>query len=111
MRNFNGGFSLASQDIRDWINQGKIITKLDESKIQPSSFEPTIGGEIFILDQGYGIFRPDTNESVYNTLLRLPVKRRQKVDITKGFEIKKGFTYLIPLEEKIRLEGDEYVKS
>src|SRR3989338_3061004 len=103
---------LASQQIREHIKNGKIVTStLDESRIQPSSFEPSIGNELFILDTESGLFRPNERETVYRTLLQLPKRRRQKVDISGGFELKKGFTYLAPLEEKVRLDEHEWIKS
>jgi dCTP deaminase len=106
------GFCLASQQIRQKIAEGRLITTLDEARIQPSSFEPTIGSELFILDtETEGIFRPNTREKIYRTLLQLPGRQRKRVDISDGFELKRGFTYLVPLEEKIRLAAGEYVKS
>lgn len=102
------GYCLVSQQIRERINSGKIVSKFDESRIQPSSFEPIIGNELFILDD---VFRPQENETIYRTLLQLPGRRRQKVDTTNGFEMKKGFTYLIPLEERIVMAESEYIKS
>ena len=104
---------LVSQDIRKWIQEGKIIVpKFDESKIQPSSFEPTLGEELFILDtESSGLFRPNRSETIYRTLLQLPGRQRKKADIREGFEMKKGFTYLVPLREKIKMSELEHVKS
>jgi deoxycytidine triphosphate deaminase len=104
-------FCLASQEIRARIKEGRIKTPFDELRIQPSSFEPIIGDEIYVLDTEAGAFQPDENQTVYGTLLQLPEKRRQKVDIGGGFELKKGFTYLVPLEDRIILSPGEYVKS
>jgi dCTP deaminase len=106
------GKCLNSQQIKQLIEGGKLVSELDDSRIQPSSFEPTTGNEAFILDtETKGIFRPQVGESVYRTLLQLPRRRRNKVSsIEHGFEIKQGFTYLIPLNEKISLEGIDYVK-
>lgn len=107
------GLCLVSQEIKELINQRAIKTSsLNESKIQPSSFEPSIGNEIFILDtETKGIFRPNPNRTVYQTLLQLPKRRRQKKDIEKGFVLNKGFTYLIHLEEKIRLSEGMHIKA
>lgn len=107
------GFSLNSQQIRDKISSGTIITPNVniEDRIQPASFDPIIGEEIFILEsEAAGLFRPRQDEGVYRTLLRLPGKYRQRHRLD-GFEIKKGFTYLIPLEEKIRISEVENVRS
>lgn len=109
------GICLSSQEIRGRIKAGNptlLVPSFDENRIQPSSFEPTIGNELFILDTEMGgIFRPQTNEQIYQTLLRLPGRRRKKENISRGFEIKKGFTYLIPLEERIVLNKGEHIKS
>jgi len=103
---------LASQQIREKIKSGRIISNFDESRIQPSSFEPIITNEIFVIDtEKEGMFRPRVSESVYKSLLQLPGRQRQKFDISNGYEIKKGFTYLFPLEERILLSEGEYVKS
>lgn len=108
------GACLASQDIRAWLLSGKIVSASlpYESRIQPSSFEPTVGDEIYILDtESGGVLRPKKEESIYRTLLGLPARRRQKVKIGSGFEIKRGFTYLAKLEEKVVLSAGEFVKS
>ena len=105
-------FCLASQQIRRRIKSGKIhVPVFDESKIQPSSFEPTISNEAFILDAESGFSAQNEEQTVYRRLLQLPRRRRQKVSIEGGFELKKGFTYLLPLEEKVTIENDEYIKS
>ncbi|UZE94044.1 MAG: 2'-deoxycytidine 5'-triphosphate deaminase [Candidatus Pacearchaeota archaeon] len=83
-----------------------------ENRIQPSSFEPRIGDEVYVIDtESGGLFRPSNYEPVYRSLLQLPNKRRQKHTIDKEFEIKKGYSYLLPLEEKLMLPGNFRVKS
>ena len=44
-------------------------------------------------------------------LLELPEKRRQKISILAGYELKPGFAYFFPLEEQIILKVGESVKS
>ena len=107
------GRCLASQEIRNLINQGKLIgNSISPSQIQPTSFDTTIGNEVYILDtETEGIFRPHKDESVYRVLLRMGERQRYKADITNGFEIKKGFTYLFPLRERLVIEKGEYVRS
>jgi dCTP deaminase len=96
---------LASQEIRSLIERGVLYSPtLNESRIQPSSFDSIIGDEMFILDTEGGLFRPQENQSVYKTLLKLPKRRRQQVNISGGFEVKKGYSYLLRLEEKIKRE-------
>ena len=118
------GHCLPSQELRELIIQralsasssilenGKFTEKSLEDRIQPSSFEPQLADEAFILDtETKGIFRPQAGESIYRTLLQLPGRQRQKVSIANGFEIKKGFTYLLPLAEKVKLGNELYIKS
>lgn len=122
------GFCLASQQLREYIKQGKIETAFTnfsqreeegqfndlslEKLVQPSSLEPQLTDDCFILDtETKGIFRPQPQESIYRTLLQLPGRQRHKVSLIDGFELRKGFTYLIPLAEKIKLDQDSYIKS
>jgi len=121
------GHCLVSQQIRRKIVSGdiKISTKTPkrnktgkfedpelEKRVQPSSFEPVIGNELFVLDiESQAVFNPGPNQQVYPALLQLPKRQRQRVDITGGFELKRGFTYLIPLQEKVRLRKGERLKS
>jgi len=112
------GVCLASQHIRQRINDGRIITSLDEARIQPSSLDTVIGDSVFILDtETEGIFRPKASESVYRTFLQLPGmtsrsrRRRRRIDISDGYELKRGVSYLIKLKDRIRLAPGEYVRS
>ncbi len=106
------GICLAAQQIKALITAGKLTGSIQESQIQPASFEPTLGNEVYILDvETKGIFRPQADKTILHTLLELPERQRKKVDITNGFEIKKGFTYLFPLNERLSLSDTEYIKS
>lgn len=106
------GYCLNSQEIRDKLADGSIVSSGDvEKRIQPASFDPIIGNDIFILEtETGGLFRPKKDEEVYRTLLQLPKRQRQKRS-TENFEIKKGFTYLIPLEDRLILSQEETIKS
>ncbi len=112
------GICLASQNIRDEIVAGNILTPVKnlsrengkfvdqtlEDRISSSSFEPMIGDEVFIIDaEQEGLFTVREGEQVYRTLLQLPARRRQRIDIKNGFELKTGFSHLIPLEERVIL--------
>tara|TARA_Y100000031_G_C8211993_1_gene381462 strand:- start:1182 stop:1556 length:375 start_codon:yes stop_codon:yes gene_type:complete len=107
------GICLASPQIRQKIEQEEIIGSSDLlSQIQPPSLEPTIGNEVFILDtESEGVFRPQQQETVYRTLLKLPFRQRQRKIIDDGFQLNKGFTYLFPLQERVILRQDEYIKA
>jgi dCTP deaminase len=108
------GYCLSSQEIRFLIDQGNLVTVDEnlESRVQPSSFEPVIGDEVFVLDaEPEGLFRVPENETVYKTLLQLPKKQRQKMSTTDGFEIKVGHSYLFPLEERVKLPPGTRIKA
>ncbi|MFH1511142.1 MAG: 2'-deoxycytidine 5'-triphosphate deaminase [Candidatus Woesearchaeota archaeon] len=107
------GCCLASGQIRDLIKTDQIkVGSFDESRIQPSSYEPSVGNEVFVLDtETQGLFRPKRLEQVYRTLLQLPARQRQRVDTCNGFELKKGFTYLFHLEDRMNLSEPIFVKS
>ena len=95
MSNSLRGICLAAPDIRSRIKEGLVSGgSVKEEQIQPSSLEPTLEDEVFILDtEGQGVMRPVRHESVYRTLLALPGRARQRHSIFDGFEIKRGFTY------------------
>jgi dCTP deaminase len=99
------GCCLASQEIREMVRDAVIIGDVEEENIQPSSFDPTIGNECFILDTRGGLFRPRNDEPVSRSLSRLPARQRQMIDISDGFEIKQGASYLFPLKERISNPG------
>ncbi len=107
------GLCLASQEILERIRNGRITTSGNvHSRIQPSSFEPTLSGEVFMLDtETDGLFQPRRDQTVYQTLLELPLNRRRSASLAGGYELKKGFTYLLPLEERISMEGLVCVRS
>jgi dCTP deaminase len=67
---------------------------------------------MFVLDTDVGLFRPRRDETVYRTLLKVPRGRRLEVDISGGYEVKIGHSYLIPLEERFKFNGSfDLVKS
>ncbi len=104
------GFSLDRH--KDGINKGRFIDESLEKRVQPSSFDSILGDEVFILDtEETGFFRPNPNETVYRALLQIPRRQRQRRDITDGFVIQPGFTYLIPLQERFKLNKGERIKS
>jgi predicted NUDIX family phosphoesterase/deoxycytidine triphosphate deaminase len=120
------GYCLVSQQIREEIAAGNIAVQASslerdetgffkdkglEGRVQPASFEPVIGDEVFVLDvEDQSVFTPG-KETVYRALLQLPRRQRQKENIEGGFELKRGFTYAIPLEEKITLKDGERIRS
>jgi len=128
------GLCLASQDIRDKISRGTLIpgaknlARVDkkqgekkkgwfvddslEDRVQPSSYEPVIEDTLFVLDTDTnGILRPAPGETVRRALLRIPKRQRQQVDAAHGYELKTGFSYLIPLADRLVLGEKEHVVS
>jgi len=108
------GHCLVSQEIRSLIDHGIFVSseKNLEKRIQPSSFEPAIGDEVFILDTDpEGLFRAQENDTIYSTLLKLPWRKRRKASTSDGFEIKTGHTYLFPLEERVNLSSGLRIKA
>ncbi len=93
-------------------DDGTFKNKILEGQIQPSSYEPMLSNRIYILNPEVGgIFRPEVHEDIYKTLLKLPKTQRKDYDITDGFEIKKGYSYLIPLEDRVVLSHNEHIIS
>ena len=95
----------ASQDIKRAIAEGQILPTVPDSRVDSNTFDPVITDELFILDtEQQGLFRPRPGQQVYQALLKeLPNRSRQKVKINQGYELKRGFTYLIPLDERVRV--------
>ncbi len=107
------GHSLNDRELKELIKEGTLIVPDPPGKkIQPTSFEPALGDVAYSIDtDAAGIIRPKENETVYSRIQQLPEQLQKQVDLTKGFELKKGFTYLIPLKEKIRMKPSFYVRS
>ncbi|HLC72801.1 MAG TPA: 2'-deoxycytidine 5'-triphosphate deaminase [Candidatus Nanoarchaeia archaeon] len=103
----------ASQEIRQAIHDGQIIVpEFSEARIQPSSFEPTIGDEAFLLDtEGGGIFSPARDKSIYHSLLEIPNRRRQRIDLQKNPVLRNGFSYLIPLRERLAFTEPVFLRA
>jgi deoxycytidine triphosphate deaminase len=106
------GYCLGSDALRDKLGDSIIGDDIREDQIQPSSFEPRLGSEAYVLDAELnGLFRPDDRRKISTSIDRLDGDHKQRVDLSDGYELKQGFTYLIPLQETVRLADDEYVKS
>jgi dCTP deaminase len=103
---------LASQEIQEWIKNGKLkISDLSDGCVQPSSFEPCLTNEGFIIDTESGLFRSRKNVTIRECLEGLPEGHGMPVNLNGGFEMKKGFTYLFPLNTTVALKEGEYLKS
>lgn len=103
---------MVSQQILEWVEQEKLqIAHFDTACIQPSSFEPLIGGRGYILDAEQGLFRPTKDATIEESLAKLSTRDCVEFSTKNGYELKKGFAYLFPLDAGITLAEGEYVKS
>ncbi len=83
-----------------------------EKRIQPESFDVSLADEAFILDsEQTSVLTPGQDKTVYRAVLELPKSQRQKIDISEGFEIKRGFSYLVPIQERFTLLPGERIKN
>ncbi|MBS3142646.1 2'-deoxycytidine 5'-triphosphate deaminase [Candidatus Woesearchaeota archaeon] len=120
------GSCLVSQDLRRRVLKGHIdvpqrnlALKEDlafadpvlESIVQPSSLDLTIGDEVFVLDlEHQGLFRPSANTTVYRRLLELPRSKRMRYSLEGGFEIKRNFGYLVPVQQKLKVLPEDHMR-
>jgi len=79
-----------------------------EKRVQPSSFDPTLSNELFVLDTDF-MLRPQADQSVYRTVLEIPKLNRPEKDITHGFEVRGGYSYLVRLKERIFPEMSQHI--
>ncbi len=91
------GRVLVDYELRELINKGVVKGNNLEKQVQPSSFEPKIGGEVFIKK---GIVKSD--KEVYRTIVE---SEYLKQDTSNGFELQVGKTYYFKLEEKLNLKN------
>ncbi len=103
--------ALPSQIIRSFVKEGKIISKYDEDKIQPASFEPTLSNEIYFIDTSNGLFRPSDYKRIFELIEEFPKRYIKKYSAEGGFELRAGSTYLIRLNERLSFLNDIFVKS
>lgn len=110
------GYCLTSQDIRKRIEKKVIIVpsivKDVEDGIQPASYEPHLGEEIWEISTERGRqITPSRNKRVQQILDELAEEQKERHSLRDGYELKKGYTYLIKLEEKVILRDGDVVLS
>lgn len=113
-QNNEKGYCLAYQELLEKIEQKVIITPDGfKDRVQPSSFEPVVGDDIFVIYTDLGaVFRPNPTRTVLRSLRELPLNQRQRISIDEdGFELKKGFSYLVHLEDRVNLPDGLHIKS
>tara|TARA_Y100000310_G_scaffold109178_1_gene107609 strand:- start:5085 stop:6851 length:1767 start_codon:yes stop_codon:yes gene_type:complete len=101
------------KDFPRLLEKGEIILRnADELVVGTTSIEPRITDEVFVLDtESEGLFRPRENKTVYQSLLEIPSRRRPKFSIDEnGFEARRGFTYLLPLDMRLSMNETQFAK-
>src|SRR3989344_8803813 len=119
------GYCLVSQQIRGKIRKREIIIPGDlsldnpqrfsdeglEGRVQPSSFEPVIGETMITLDtEQKSVFNPGSKRTVRDALLELPALQAIESP-SKGALLQVGYTYLIPLINKVKVLEGESIRS
>ncbi len=110
------GYCLNSQQIRQRIQEGEIVTpgkpEEYERRIQATSLDLICSDEVFFIDsEAAGIIHPVGDEQVYRTLLRtLPPSQRKRIDTSSGYEVRVGFWYAIKLLDRLSLREGERLK-
>ena len=100
--------SYSYTDFVEACRSGK-IRRGSVDRVEPSSYEPVISGDVYVLNSCLDtLFRPHTRCPVLESL-RVQGSDIEKHSAEEGFELKKGFTYLIPLREEVRISDEEYV--
>ena len=106
------GYCLGSSWLESAVSEGRIVGDVAADQVQPSSFEPVLSDEGYVLDAELnGLFRPERRRKIESSLEDLDESRRDPVDLSGGYELKRGFTYLLRLDEQILVGDDEYVKG
>ncbi len=103
--------TLPSQKIKELFDNDVVTPQSDNSKIQPASLDPTLSNKIFSLDSSVGLFRPKWDARVEDILKTLPNGSVREYSLEGGFELRRGFTYLIPLNEKISWVENLFIRS
>ncbi len=102
---------VVSQEIRALIKSGAWDINHDEGvekRIQPASFDPTYEDFAFRVPHGFRPFKGMTVEESLRVLHRSEIKR---YDISQGFDIFPGFSYLLKLKGRFRLPKGFWMKS
>ena len=102
---------VVSQEIRALIKSGDWDINHDEAvekRIQPASFDPTYEDFAFRVPHG---FRPFKGMTVEESLRVLHKSDNKRYDISQGFDIFPGFSYLLKLKGRFRLPQGFWMKS
>ncbi len=103
--------TLPSQKIRGLFANKIVEPPSDDSYIQPASLDPTLSNKIFSLDPSVGLFRPKWNLRISEILTALSANSVKEYSLEGGFELRRGFTYLIPLNEKVSWMENLFIRS
>ena len=102
---------LSSQDIRERIQSGlfgEAYTQEVEKNIQPAGYDPQFEEYCFRVPSG---FKPPLGMTVEQALQKIPTKDKKKYDISKGFEVQPGFSWLLPLRGTYTIPESLWLQS
>ncbi len=102
------GRCLVDYELEQLVQQGTILlsqgTSLAPSQIQPASFEPRLADEAYLLDtETIGRIRPHADATIEQIIHEIPRHQKTKLDITQGEKLQVGHTYLVRIQEQLRL--------
>lgn len=97
--NYDRTGALASQHLRDLIEQQKIISSetILESQIQPASLDLRLGNRAYRVRSS---FLPGKNKTVQSCLEQMAM---HEIDLTEGAVLEKSCVYIVPLQESLDL--------
>lgn len=91
------------------IKNGYLKNVKDKANIQPASFDLSLGQKAYKIDKShYNLFR--LSEEIAFTDL-VAENNLQEIDISEGFTVKVGQTYLVPVNEYFELPYDVKIKA
>tara|TARA_Y100000310_G_scaffold334233_1_gene413559 strand:- start:90911 stop:92080 length:1170 start_codon:yes stop_codon:yes gene_type:complete len=107
------GRCLVDHELQDLVDTRKImLSDTYGLKMQPASFEPTLGRRLVSINTETGeLFRPGKFSTIDEAIDAINKRQKTEHDITDGFDLRAGFTYLIQLQERFVLEGNERIKA
>lgn len=103
---------LQADDLKDeekW-RIGQLRNKDLEGRIQPASFEPILGEEIYELSGDQGVLTHDPKKTVWRRIKELPARARPKFSLLEPFVCLPGHAYLVPQVEKFSVSEHERIR-
>lgn len=107
------GYTLGSQLLEEKIRVGEIETSYPfEERVQPSSYDVVLSGEGYVVDNdSRGAFRAEPDQKVSEVIESFEGEGIRRIDLSEPYELKRGFTYLLRIDDRISLQENEFLKS